>query len=87
MKGSRIALLVAVLALATGCPVVVVPGRPAVCEEACQRLGELGCEDGMPLPDGTSCSEFCGKTEAAGHDLATACVAMARSCEEAEACR
>lgn len=44
------------------------------CSEACIKLRILGCEEGQPLPDGTTCEEFCRHSQYMGHELQSACI-------------
>lgn len=80
--------LVVAIVLAGACACWPPPPRTpsAGCEQACQRLGELGCEEALPLPDGTSCASFCDQTERAGHALDVECVMRVESCEEIDSC-
>src|SRR5215510_12140485 len=39
------------------------------CMDFCQHLRTLGCKEGQPLADGTSCETFCIDTQEAGHNL------------------
>ena len=57
-----------------------------MCPAACERLRELGCEEGEPLEDGTSCEAFCVETQESGHALNPTCVMQIDSCGEIEAC-
>jgi len=54
------------------------------CDDACTKLKSLGCEEGEPLEDGTSCVEFCTKTQESGHALNPSCVMTIKSCDELE---
>ncbi len=56
------------------------PGRDS-CDAACAHLVELGCPEGKPLPDGTSCGDSCRDTVNQGHALNPACVQHITSCE------
>jgi len=79
--------LALILAL-VGCvpPVVVVPNRDVDCPAACQRLRELNCPEGDPLPDGTTCEKFCSDTQKAGHDLHPECIAKIGTCADQAKC-
>lgn len=74
----------------TACPrPVPVPHPPEdtdQCPAACERLRELGCEEGSPLEDGTTCEQFCIDTQESGHALNPTCVKSINSCEEIESC-
>ena len=65
-------------------PIVIEPDDTADCGKACAHLKKLGCAEGMPLIDGTSCEEFCIQTQKAGHALAPSCVMTIETCEELE---
>lgn len=56
------------------------------CAAACDQLAKLGCVEAQPLEDGTSCEEFCVKTQEAGHRLSPACVMKIERCEQIEEC-
>jgi hypothetical protein len=76
--------------LLTGCvtiPTEVDPTNTANCTEACSHLALLGCEEGKPLLDGTSCTVFCENTQKAGHALNSACVMTIKACPEIEKCQ
>lgn len=66
-------------------PVAVEPGDTHLCDEACGRLRALGCPEGEPLDDGTSCEDFCARTQRAGHALDLRCVVDLSVCEELDA--
>lgn len=65
---------------------VPIPKDASSCAAACANLTRLGCEEGQPLEDGTTCVEFCEKTSAAGHDLNPACLAKIELCTYVDAC-
>jgi len=78
-------------ALAAGCgpkkPVVHVPTDTEDCPAACKHLrGEdgsgLNCEEGKPLPDGTTCEKFCADTQNSGHALVPSCVVRITKCSD-----
>ena len=52
------------------------------CAGACAQMQKLGCPEGEPLEDGTTCAKFCTDTEAAGHAMNTECIIKVSSCEE-----
>ena len=56
------------------------------CNDFCQHAQAMQCPEGTPLADGTSCAKFCIDTEAAGHDLNTACRIAAKNCAELAGC-
>lgn len=74
--------LILVLAVAlAGCPnkeVIrpnpVLPTDTPSCASACAKLEKLGCEEGKPLEDGTSCTKFCEDTQNSGHALRPSCI-------------
>ena len=68
----------------TPVPVPVEPTDTADCGAACQHLRDLGCEEGQPLEDGTTCEVFCVDTQQAGHALAPSCVVTITTCAELE---
>jgi len=67
-------------------PVVAIPADDSACPAACIHLRDLGCPEGDPLPDGTSCEKFCSETQKAGHDLHPGCIAKIQSCEDQHLC-
>jgi hypothetical protein len=75
------------LALLTGCPVPHVTFEPAPkptktpCQQACDRLRELSCEEGKPTPGGTPCERVCEDAK-----LPAACVAQITTCAEIPTC-
>lgn len=75
----RVILVLAVLL--AGCPnqeVIrpnpVQPTDTPSCATACAKLEKMGCEEGKPLEDGTSCTKFCEDTQKAGHALRPSCI-------------
>jgi hypothetical protein len=74
-----LALVFAVLVL-SGCPSDVIKPKPvepkdtASCADACGKLNKLGCEEGKPLEDGTSCEKFCVDSQQSGHALRPSCI-------------
>lgn len=60
------------------------PTDTADCPAACAHLRALGCEEGQPLEDGSSCESFCEDTQNAGHALNPSCVKSIRRCEDLE---
>jgi hypothetical protein len=65
-------------------PVVIVPPDTDKCPAACANLQVLGCEEGDPLGDGTTCTEFCIRTQKNGAWLDPDCVSKVQSCHEIE---
>jgi len=81
--------LLFLLALVISCgpkPLPNVPPDTDQCAAACEHLRELGCEEGKPLEDGTSCEKFCEDTQNSGHWLNPTCVKDIMSCSEIDAC-
>jgi hypothetical protein len=60
------------------------PTDTASCRTACDHLETLGCPEGSPLEDGTTCTKFCEDTQNSGHALNPSCVAEIKSCKEVE---
>jgi len=54
------------------------------CGAACSHLRDLGCEEGQPLEDGTTCEQFCVETQDSGHWLRPSCVINITTCSELE---
>lgn len=67
-------------------PVIVEPGDTAKCPAACGHLRALGCPEGQPLEDGTSCEKFCQDTQKNGQPLAPACILTIKECSQIETC-
>jgi len=67
-------------------PVVIQPNDTDRCGAACAHLVALGCEEGQPLPDGTSCEEFCVDSQVNGHALAPSCVEKVKACADLKTC-
>ncbi len=65
-------------------PIVIEPDDTADCGAACDHLRALGCPEGMPLMDGTSCVDFCIQTQKDGFALAPSCVVTIKTCDELE---
>ena len=83
--------LVIVLLLLSCCtldvvPIVVDPGDADLCPVACSRLRALGCPEGAPLADGTSCEKFCVDTTHNGMPLNPKCISEIQSCSEIAGC-
>ena len=94
-KPSKLTQLLFVLLVATACgscrtfrppPMPIDPGDTDQCLAACTRMESLGCPEGAPLPDGTTCVKFCVDTQTAGHAMNPTCLAKIESCSEIEAC-
>jgi hypothetical protein len=58
-----------------------------LCQAFCQHLRVLGCPEGAPLADGTSCETFCIDTQEAGHSLNIPCILQVQGCAELQRCR
>lgn len=90
MKNLLLVILACLFCCGCGsCPLVPTPApidpRDATtCPGACMHLRQLGCEEGQPLPDGTTCEVFCERTQAAGHALRPSCVMQITTCAELE---
>lgn len=65
-------------------PLIVEPDDTDQCGDACEHLRYLGCPEGMPLMDGTTCESFCIETHKQGFALAPSCVVTITKCEELE---
>lgn len=63
------------------CPI---PPSDNLCASACEHLRDMGCEEGKPLEDGTTCETFCEETQANGHALRPSCVLELESCDMEE---
>jgi hypothetical protein len=81
-------ILVLFLVLLAGCPPVTPQPSPREptdtpnCAKACEHLAKLGCEEGKPLEDGTTCTTFCENTQQSGHALNPTCVMSIIECSE-----
>ncbi len=83
-------MLSAVFLFIPGCvPAYVVQevGGAEDCPLACQNLVKLGCEEGKPLEDGTTCEVFCRQSLTNGHNLKPKCVSSILSCDKIESCQ
>jgi hypothetical protein len=86
----RTTTLILALALLTSCckhyvpPVTPITPKDDNCAGACSHLVDLGCPEGEPLEDGTSCTEFCEATQSSGHALRPTCIISLKSCDPAE---
>jgi hypothetical protein len=67
-------------------PIAIEPEDTHNCAAACTKLQELGCPEGDPLPDGTTCTKFCEDTQQSGHPLNPTCVMGMSSCDELPGC-
>ena len=68
-------------------PIIVIePLDTNDCTMACQHLRDLGCPEGSPLPDGTSCADWCTWTQENGHGLNPSCVKTIMACAAMESC-
>ena len=85
-----LALAITILLLSCGglrpIPLPIDPGDSDQCAPACARMESLGCPEGQPLSDGTSCTQFCKDTQRAGHALNPTCLTKILTCEEIETC-
>jgi hypothetical protein len=63
-------------------PIPIEPEDTNMCPAACQRLQQLGCPEGEPLPDGSSCESFCVETQKSGHALDPSCIRGIETCAE-----
>ena len=82
-------LLFAAFSLGATCRPVPTPIEPldtADCHAACVNLRNLGCVEGQPLEDGTSCREFCEETQRSGHALRPKCVMKISMCVDIDKC-
>jgi len=68
-------------------PTPVEPTDTDKCAAACARLVELGCEEGQPLEDGTTCAKFCVDTQESGHALNPTCVVGLQACGQLGTCQ
>ncbi len=67
-------------------PVVIEPEDTIRCPAACEHLRALGCEEGTPLADGTTCETFCVDTQKNGYPLNPTCIMSIKKCTEVEGC-
>lgn len=67
-------------------PAPVPPKDTADCPAACEKLRELGCPEGQPLEDGTTCEKFCKDTQDSGHALRPSCVVGITACSQLNDC-
>jgi len=67
-------------------PAPVPPKDTADCPAACEKLRALGCPEGDPLEDGTTCEEFCKNTQDKGHALRPSCVKDITKCSQVDEC-
>ena len=72
-------LVLVVMLLCSGCR-----NFKAECTAGCENMRKLGCEEGEPLEDGTTCEAWCTTTMETGIDLNPDCMAEAKSCDQAE---
>lgn len=52
------------------------------CGQVCAHLESLGCEEGKPLEDGTTCKVFCEEFQNKGHKLDLQCMGNIQNCEQ-----
>lgn len=91
MKRFAILSLFAVCSLGATCgitppPIPIEPEHTELCPAACENLRRLGCPEGSPLEDGTTCEAFCKETQEQGHPLNPKCVSEINSCSELNEC-
>lgn len=67
-------------------PIAVEPNDTENCPAACENLRKLGCPEGEPLENGTTCEKFCEDTQKAGHGLNPTCVMAMTECSGLAAC-
>lgn len=67
-------------------PVPIEPTDTNMCPSACENLRKLGCPEGNPLEDGTTCETFCQTTQKEGHPLNPTCISTIKSCDEISSC-
>lgn len=67
-------------------PIPIAPTDTEMCPDACQNLRALGCEEGEPLLDGTTCEAFCEYMQDEGHWLNPKCISSIERCSEIESC-
>lgn len=88
MKIHNLIYLVFVVTFCSACPNgpehphVHQPTDTASCPTACSHLRDLKCEEGEPLPDGTTCEDFCISTQTSGHALTPSCVVNIQKCSD-----
>jgi hypothetical protein len=82
----RIVAILAALQIAATCSTHPVEPEPG-CEAACQRMRELGCEEGNPTPEGATCEEICIEAERSGlADVDTKCIVELEACGSYDVC-
>ena len=80
-------IIVALISMGATCgikpqPMPVEPKDTAMCSAACDHLFMLGCKAAEPLKDGTTCTDFCIKTQQSGHALRPSCIVTISKCSE-----
>ena len=84
--GLAVAIAGIIYTCQAGCATQPEPIPAESCAAVCNAGQALGCSWGRPTPNGTPCEEVCELAQKSlGWPLA--CMARARSCEEAAACR
>ncbi len=101
-KSKHLVDVVLLLSLATTLQVACAPAPPArppaeesdaargpSCSSACERLRALGCMLGQRTPRGATCETVCTRvqTDNDGAGFPVACLAAAKTCAIADACR
>lgn len=67
-------------------PAPVPPKDTEDCPAACEKLRSLGCPEGEPLEDGTTCEVWCKQTQDSGHALRPSCVVTITDCKQLHDC-
>lgn len=67
-------------------PIPIEPTDTANCSTSCEHLQKLGCDEGKPLEDGTTCTKFCEDTHKNGFGLNPTCVMGIKECSEINPC-
>jgi hypothetical protein len=86
MKPLVLLLLIGLSCSSTPTPHPREPTDTDQCAAACEHLLALGCEEGKPLEDGTTCTSFCEQTQQAGHALNPTCAKQVKTCAELDSC-
>ena len=70
-------------------PVIVVQSGSDKCQDACDKMSDLGCEEGTPLPleDGgtIACADLCIYDHENGVSWNTECLTTIKTCLDIEA--
>ena len=85
-----LAVAVAVLAALTCAvrppPIPIEPNDTHMCAAACTNLQRLGCPEGAPIDEKTTCTQFCVKTQQEGHAFNPTCLAGIADCIQIKSC-